>query len=337
MEIQENIKKWNIPMPQQDYMVVIQCSTYNHEAYIEDAMKGFVMQITNFPFCALVTDDCSTDGTAEIIKRFAAKYPDIIIPILLGENHMQHKISRDPYLDPWHNRAKYIAICEGDDYWTDPYKLQKQVDFMERHLDCSMVFHNADIKDESTGFFRGPHRIYKKSRYAELAQIVRDGGFIPTLSVLFRPALFSDYHRFPQDCPAGDLKRQTFAAMVGKVYYINQIMGVYRLVPTSDTHVAWKSLDRFVERHQGFIRWYNEVNTYTHREYNKEIQGAIAFSEARILNAEGRYSKLWHPKYFKFIWNEPINSRIGLLLRMMGLKGVYERCHRFLEQRRAKK
>ena len=80
--ISQNIIKWNIPQPTQKYKVVIHCSTYNHEKYIEDALKGFIMQKTNFPFCAIVVDDCSTDGTADIVRKYAAKYPDIIKPIL---------------------------------------------------------------------------------------------------------------------------------------------------------------------------------------------------------------------------------------------------------------
>lgn len=146
--IEENFIKWNIPRPQQDYMVVIHCSTYNHGKYIEDALKGFVMQQTKFPFCAIVIDDGSTDNATEIIRRYAELYPENIKPILLGENHMQHGKSRDPYFKEWWSVAKYIAMCEGDDYWTDPLKLQKQVDFLEENGDYVLSFHDARIIDE---------------------------------------------------------------------------------------------------------------------------------------------------------------------------------------------
>ena len=143
--VEENFIKWNIPHPMQDYMVVVHCSTYNHGKYIEDALKGFVMQQTNFPFCAIVIDDGSTDDAPAIIRQYAEQYPDIIKPILLGENHMQHGKSRNPYFDEWHNVAKYIAMCEGDDYWTDPLKLQKQVDFLEEHEDVGLCYTDCDI------------------------------------------------------------------------------------------------------------------------------------------------------------------------------------------------
>lgn len=143
--VTRNIKEWEIPQPDNDYMVVVQCSTYNHEKYIEDALKGFVMQKTNFPWCVIVTDDCSTDGTAEIVKKYASEYPEIIKAICLGYNHMQNGISRDPYIKPWHNSAKYIAICEGDDYWTDSLKLQKQVDFLNAHPDIVYSCHRYNF------------------------------------------------------------------------------------------------------------------------------------------------------------------------------------------------
>ena len=130
------------------YLVAIKCATYNHEPYIRDALEGFVMQKTNFPFVAIVHDDASTDGTPDIIREYAAKYPDIIKPIYETENQYS---KRDGSLRRIMNAAveasgaKYVALCEGDDYWTDPLKLQKQVDFLESHPDYSLVFANARL------------------------------------------------------------------------------------------------------------------------------------------------------------------------------------------------
>lgn len=334
--IQENIKKWNIPQPDREYTVLIHCTTYNHGKYIKDALEGFVMQKCTYSFCAIIIDDCSTDNNQEIIKEYAAKYPDIIKPILLGENHMQRGLLRDPYFEKWHQSAKYLAQCEGDDYWIDPYKLQKQVDFMEEHSECSLVFHNAyKRKENSTGFI-GKHKICNHSCFIPLYKIIRDGGLVPTLSIVQRLSDFESYSKFPQNCPAGDLKTQTYAAIVGKVYYINEIMGVYRLVDNSATHKVFNDTTKFVERHNKFINWYNEVNAYTNYKYRKEVIGAIAFSEARIAIAIKNYKRLWNPKYYAYIWNEPINSRIGLILRMMGLNSIYSKIHSILDNRRNK-
>ena len=112
-------------------MVTIRCITYNHEPYIRQCLEGFVMQKTNFRFEAVVHDDASTDGTANIIREYAEKYPDIIKPIYETENqYSKHDGSLSRIMDE-HTHGKYIAFCEGDDYWTDMYKLQKQYDFLE--------------------------------------------------------------------------------------------------------------------------------------------------------------------------------------------------------------
>lgn len=125
--------------------VFVRCLTYNHEKYIEDALKGFVMQKTDFPFLAVVIDDCSTDGTADIVRRYEAQYPDIIKGIYLPHNFRQTREDKRPYYQEYVDKATYWAECEGDDYWTDPYKLQKQVDFMEAHPECTVTFHRYDI------------------------------------------------------------------------------------------------------------------------------------------------------------------------------------------------
>ena len=130
---------------QQPLMVTIRCAVYNHEQYIRKCLEGFVMQKTNFKFEAIVHDDVSTDGSVAIIKEYAEKYPDIIKPIFEKENqYSKHDGSLGRIMDE-NSHGKYIAFCEGDDYWTDPLKLQKQIDFLESHPDYSLCFHNAII------------------------------------------------------------------------------------------------------------------------------------------------------------------------------------------------
>ena len=127
-------------------LVAIHCLVYNHEPYLRDCFEGFVMQKTNFRFVAIVHEDCSTDNSAAIIREYETKYPDIFRPIYETENQW-HKT--DGSLRRIMNAAidatgvKYVALCEGDDYWTDPLKLQKHVDFMESHPKCSVSFHRC--------------------------------------------------------------------------------------------------------------------------------------------------------------------------------------------------
>ena len=119
-------------------LVTIRCITYNHEPYIRQCLEGFVMQKTNFPFEAIVHDDASTDGTAAIIREYAEKYPDIIKPIYETENqYSKHDGSLQRIMNA-HIRGKYVALCEGDDYWVDPLKLQKQVDLLEGNPSVSL-------------------------------------------------------------------------------------------------------------------------------------------------------------------------------------------------------
>ena len=119
----ENLQEVNGSRP---LMVTIQCLTYNHEPYIRQCLEGFVMQKTNFRFEAIVHDDASTDGTATIIREYAEKYPDIIKPIYETENQYSKRDDSLTRIMNTHTHGKYVAMCEGDDYWTDPLKLQKR-------------------------------------------------------------------------------------------------------------------------------------------------------------------------------------------------------------------
>ena len=123
-------------------MVSICCSTYNHEKYIADAIESFLMQKTDFKYEILVNDDASKDRTAEIIKEYEKEYSDLVKPKYHTENQYSKGIKVERF-NRERAKGKYIAVCEGDDYWTDPYKLQKQVECLEKHPQYSCCFHAA--------------------------------------------------------------------------------------------------------------------------------------------------------------------------------------------------
>lgn len=163
-------------------LVSIRCCTYNHESYIRRCLDGFVMQKTNFRFEAIVHDDASTDGTAAIVREYASRYPDIIKPIFEEENqYSKHDGSISRIMNS-HMRGKYIAMCEGDDYWIDPYKLQKQVDFLESHPEYAMCFHNCHIHNETPTDFR--HEGTQDRDYS--VQELFSEWIVPTASMLLR-------------------------------------------------------------------------------------------------------------------------------------------------------
>lgn len=135
-------------------LVAIKCLVYNHEPYLRECLEGFVMQQTDFPFVAIVHDDASTDHSADIIREYAAKYPDIIHPIYETENQYSKKNgSLTKIMDTAlaATGAPYIALCEGDDYWTDPHKLQKQVDFLDTHPEYVLCCHRYKILNQNDG------------------------------------------------------------------------------------------------------------------------------------------------------------------------------------------
>lgn len=135
---------------EQPIMVTIRCLVYNHEPYLRQCLDGFVMQKTNFPFEAIVHDDASTDRSAEIIREYAEKYPNIIKPIFETENlYSRHDGTLRRTVDTY-IKGKYVALCEGDDYWIDSYKLQKQVDYLESHPDCVYSCHRYYFYNEYT-------------------------------------------------------------------------------------------------------------------------------------------------------------------------------------------
>lgn len=128
-------------------VVSVHCLTYNHEKFIAEAIESFLMQKTNFKFEILIHDDASTDRTPEIIKEYELKYPGLIKPIFQTENQYSKRKSFNTLNlnNLIRAKGKYIAVCEGDDYWIDPYKLQKQVDMMEKNPNCSLCVHGGYI------------------------------------------------------------------------------------------------------------------------------------------------------------------------------------------------
>lgn len=197
--------------------------TYNHEAYISQAIESFLMQKTNFPIEVVIGDDCSTDQTRNICLEYQKKYPEII---RLLNRDTNIGVVRN-FIDTFQRcKGKYIAICDGDDYWTDPLKLQKQVDFLETHSDYSACFHRVQIFNENSGEKSLSNQEQKEtSDFNDLAQ----GNFIQTLSCIFRNNLFSDFPEWFTSSPIPDYALNLINAQHGKIKFFEDVMGVYRI------------------------------------------------------------------------------------------------------------
>jgi len=259
-------------MNNEDIMVSISCITYNHEKYISDAIEGFLMQNTNFKYEILIHDDASTDNTATIIREYEKKYPDLIKPIYQKENQWSKGI--DVMLEFNFKRAngKYIALCEGDDFWTDPYKLQKQVEFLEKNQKFPMCFHNVKVVDENKNILRNMqfHPTGKKVTY--LKDIIK-GNYIPTCSVVFRNGLinYSDYEVLSNDLWFGDYVLHILNANKGPIFYFNEDMAVYRVTPTGlsmSTNIIRK-MENKVEFYKRLEQYFEDENIK--RIVNKQI------------------------------------------------------------------
>lgn len=140
------MKNWDIHSP---ILVSVCCITYNHFLYIRESIDSFLMQVTDFPFEVIIHDDASTDRTSEIIMEYAQKYPDIIKPIIQTENQFAKGGLINPRFVFPKAKGKYIALCEGDDYWTDCNKLQKQVQFLEHHPEYVITYTDSQPFDEN--------------------------------------------------------------------------------------------------------------------------------------------------------------------------------------------
>jgi len=235
-----------LSMRSDNYMVAIHCLAFNHEPYIRDCLEGFVMQKTDFKFVAIVHDDASTDRTAEIIREYEAKYPDIIKPIFETDNqYSKHDGSLDRIMNAAIDAtgAQYVAMCEGDDYWTDPLKLQKQVDILEKEqmlmacvTNCSVVDSNGATLEKSRG--REVVKGNIDGRYS-LRSFFTDHNLYPTCSVVFRNTHTeavrkkTDIMRNPF---LGDWTLWIALHCFGDFYFFNEVTCAYRINPTSVTH-----------------------------------------------------------------------------------------------------
>lgn len=218
-------------------LLAIRCLTYNHEPYIRQCLEGFIIQKTSFPFIAIVHDDASTDKTAEIIEEYALKYPDIIKPILEKENqYSKHDGSLGRILNnAIPESVKYIAMCEGDDYWIDPNKLQKQVDFLESNPEFGMVYGKVHtwLQEENKfgkSFGKKAHTFEELVRY----------NTIPTLTVVLKYNLQQQYldeiDPVTKNWKMGDYPMWLYISKVSKIGFIDEYLGTYRINTVSASH-----------------------------------------------------------------------------------------------------
>lgn len=292
-------------------LVSICCITFNHAPYIRQCLDGFMMQKTDFSFEVLIHDDASTDGTQEIICEYVKKYPDVIKPIYQVENQYSKGVKVGITYNFPRAKGKYIALCEGDDYWIDPLKLQKQVDFMEDHPNYSLCFHNAIIINEFQDNEVIRFNRISQNRNVALHEII-DVFIIPTASMFFRSNLVKTIPQWVTSIYSGDFSLALLLANSGEMYCFKDYMSVYR---KNLGGMSVASQGEYVcQQHLLLLRLFDENTQY---KYHDIIERKVL-----CLNKTIKYFKLKKISFLlpfivmpKFIWKPYFTHILKILNR----------------------
>lgn len=277
-----------------DWMVYVSCMTFNQAPYIVDAMNGFMMQETNFPFVCAIVDDASNDGEQKVIKNYLNNHFDIedkkvarheetddyvltfarhktnvncyFAVLYLKYNHYKKK-SKGQYLAQWRKKAKYIAICEGDDYWIDSQKLQKQVNFMESNPEYGLCY---------TRCYTNVAGIVSKNaiggKGTTLSELLNDN-CICTLTTLFLNSIYNLYCEEVQPSKhhwkMGDYPRWLWMSSVSKIGYMDDITAVYRILPETASHT------KNIEKKMMFLDSMLDIQLYFNNLYGNDKSSDI--------------------------------------------------------------
>lgn len=310
--------------------VSVICLTYNHAPYIRKCLDSFVMQKTNFPFEVLVHDDASADGTAEIVREYAEKYPDIIKPILQTENQYSKRVRFIQVFMLDKARGEYFAWCEGDDYWTDENKLQKQVDFLDAHPDHSCCYHRVlcnNLRDKSTRYIPA----ITESRDFTLEEIIRGGAVFHLSSVLIRNNV---YREKPDSFTArgfGDIPLYLYGAIRGKCHVLADVMSVYNhgTAGSYTLRMAKSSKENRIQHEQEYIALLEKANALSEHQYEEAFAYAIDRLQFNIYWLSGEKKKAREGKYRKFYIQHKKQQRVYFVRKyfpfLTKLKGYLKR------------
>lgn len=294
-----------------EIMVSVECTSYNHEKYIAEALESMLMQQTNFTYEILIHDDASTDRTAEIIRSYEKKYPDIIKPIYQTENQYSKGVVVE-LLNQKRAKGKYIAVCEGDDYWTDPQKLQRQVDYMEAHPECSMCVHAAEkvsaVTKKRVSIIRPSH----KDKIFTVEEAIEGGGeLFATNSILYSLEKIPEMPEFYLNASIGDYPLVICGALSGTVFYMDWNMSAYRVeVEGSWTTVQVSDIAKKQEHLQEVAEMLDEINIYTNYKYDTVINRTKKRDRFYILLKQMKVKETLKSGYRQFYMKPEFFKRI---------------------------
>jgi|ERR1051326_7839717 glycosyltransferase involved in cell wall biosynthesis len=240
--------------------------TYNHEAYVSQALESVLMQQTNFDYEVVIGDDCSTDRTRKIVIDFQRRYPNQIRLLLPNNNLGMH----NNYIETLKAcTGKYVAVLEGDDYWTTSDKLQKQADFLDAHPGSAICFHNVEAFYEDNR--SSPWNLCPKDQKAiSTLEDLLVANFIPTCTVMFRNGLIREFPQWVYTLMMIDWPLHIFNAQHGDIGYLNEVMSVYRIHPNGTF-----SMKSNIVHQLEFLKMYEWLNNYLPSEYHSIIKNRM--------------------------------------------------------------
>ncbi len=295
--------------------VSIICVTYNHEKYISKALDGFLMQKTDFPVEILIHDDASTDHTADIIREYLKKNPGRITAVLQTENQYSKGVNiEQTFLIP-QCKYRYTAMCDGDDYWTDPEKLQIQVDLLEKNPDIDICTHKArqiEGDEEKNAGYLAPSE--KDRSFTVQEVILGGGGFVATSSIVYRSRIDEIIPDFRVKLDV-DYTTQIDGSLRGGMLYLSRCMSVYRVnVEGSWMDRIYRNREKKAQMFETIIQMLLLLNTHTKRKYEEIINEVITDSEFAVYKARGNCKQMLNSKYRREFKKLPFKSRIKIRL-----------------------
>lgn len=297
-------------------LVTVILPTHDHAPFIARAIESILEQKTDFPFEILLHDDASTDGTADICREYAARYPEKIRLIAQTVNQYKTDKKIQTHILFPQIASKYTAICDGDDLWTDPNKLRLQVAYLEAHPDCTLCICGAD-KIDVNGRVIGAAAPYETDRIVDINDMIRAGGeFCSSNTIVAPTALLNTQPDFCELTEVEDIPVHMWCAVNGYAYYFARHMAAYRYaVPGS-----WSARQKRAERGtqiahcEGVIGLLRGFDAYTNGKYADSYGHAIRYLEFKILCLRHDLKAAKEPPYRQFYnrlgWKRKLRLRL---------------------------